>query len=152
MKMLRVVLVASNFLEAPNGGNQRPPARVSLRERCDCRDINPHAAPNDSRAVALRTREHLAEPIVSSPNCNIVVHSEGIGSAKFTKPLQAGADQPDQPLRPPQRGCEAILTVEYRKEAPPFAAGASLGRRQQTKPIRGTSVYRNSHTLFKKHT
>jgi len=110
--MLRVVLVASNFLEAPNGGgagrNQRPAGAVSLRERCDYRDINPHAAPNDSRAVALRTREHLAEPIVSGPNCNIVVHSEAIGSAKYTKLLQTGADQPDQPLRPPLRRCEAM--------------------------------------------
>jgi len=94
MKMLRVVLVASNFLEAPSGGNQRPAGAVSLRERCDCRDINPHAAPNDSRAVALRTREHLAKPIVSAPNCNIVVHSEGIGSGKYTKLLQTGADRP----------------------------------------------------------
>src|SRR4029078_1330666 len=65
MKMLRVGLVASNFLEAPNGGgadgNQQPASSSSLRERCGGRGINLHAAPNDSRAVALRTREHLAE-------------------------------------------------------------------------------------------
>jgi len=63
--MLRVGLVASNFLEAPNGGgaggNQQPASSSSLRERCGGRGINLHAAPNDSRAVALRTREHLAE-------------------------------------------------------------------------------------------
>src|SRR6476469_7277163 len=47
------------------------------------------------------------------------------------------------------------VTLFYRsdtaKRDPPFAAGASLGRRQQTKPIRGTSLYRNSHTLFEKY-
>jgi len=80
MKMLRVVLVALNFLEAPNGRNQRPAGAVSLRERWYRRDINPHAAPNDSRAVALRTRKYLAKPIVAGPDCNIVVQS-GIGSA-----------------------------------------------------------------------
>jgi hypothetical protein len=94
MKMLRVVLVASNFLEAPNGGgaggNQQPAGACSLRERCDCRGINPHAAPNDSRAVALRTREHPAEPIVLGQNCNVAVRSERIGSpqvypTKYTK-------------------------------------------------------------------
>jgi hypothetical protein len=81
-----------------------------------------------------------------------VVRPEDAGSPNYTKLLQTGADLPDQPLRLPQRGCEAILTVGYRKEDPPFAAGASLGRRLQTKLIRGTSVYRNSHTLFEKQT
>jgi len=65
MKMLRVVFVVSNFKEAPNGGraggNQQPAGAFTLRERCDCRDINPRATPNDSRAVALRTREQLAD-------------------------------------------------------------------------------------------
>jgi hypothetical protein len=74
------------------GGNQQPAGAFSLRERCDCRDINQRATPNDSHAVALRTRKHLAEPIVAGPNCNIVVRSEEIGSAKETKLLQTGAD------------------------------------------------------------
>jgi hypothetical protein len=94
MKMLRVVLVVSNFLEAPNGGgagrNQPPAGAFSLRERCDCRGDNPHPATKDSRAVALRTREHLAKPIVLRPNCNAVVRSERIGSLEDTKLLQTG--------------------------------------------------------------
>jgi hypothetical protein len=92
--MLRVVLVVSNFLEAPNGGgagrNQPPAGAFSLRERCDCRGNNPPPAAKDSRAVALRTREHLAKPIVLRPDCNAVVRSEGIGSLKDTKLLQTG--------------------------------------------------------------
>jgi len=105
MKMLRVVLVVSNFLEAQNGGGagrNRPPAGAfSLRERCDRRGNNPHPAAKDSRGVALRAREHLAKPIVLRPDCNAVVRSEGIGSLKDTKLLQTGADLPDQRLRPP---------------------------------------------------
>jgi hypothetical protein len=73
----------SNFLEAPNGGgaggNQQPAGPSSLRERCDSRGTNPHPATKDSRAVALRTREYLAEPIVLDPNYNAVVRSEGVG-------------------------------------------------------------------------
>src|SRR3954468_12076937 len=105
MKMLRVVLVVSNFLEAPNGGgagrNQPPTGALSLRERCDCRGNNPHPAAKDSRSVALRTREDLAKPIVLRPNCNAVVRSEGIGSLEDTKLLTNGWDLPDQRLRPP---------------------------------------------------
>ncbi|ANW01717.1 hypothetical protein LMTR13_17635 [Bradyrhizobium icense] len=45
MKMLRVVLVVSNVLEAPNRGeargNQQPASSFSLGERCDGRGINP---------------------------------------------------------------------------------------------------------------
>ena len=51
--------------------------------------------------MALRTREHLAKPIVLRPDCNAVVRSEGIGSLKDTKLLPTGADLPDQRLRPP---------------------------------------------------
>jgi len=60
--MLRVVLAVSNFLETPNGGGaggiRQPAGASSLRERCDGRGNNPHGTPNDSRAVALRTRKH----------------------------------------------------------------------------------------------
>jgi hypothetical protein len=125
--MLRVVLVVSNFLEAPNGGgagrNQQPAGPFSLRERCDSRGNNQHPTAKDSRAVALRTRERLAEPIVLDPNCNVVVRSERIGSPNYTKLLQTGAALPDQPLRPPQEDCEAILTVGYRKRGPAICGG-----------------------------
>jgi hypothetical protein len=116
MKMLRVGLVASNFLEAPNGGgaggNQQPASSSSLRERCGGRGINLHAAPNDSRAVALRTREHLAELHQAQP-ATLWCAKGGTGSAKSTKLLQTGADLTYQQLRPPQYCCEAILTVGY---------------------------------------
>ncbi|KRQ92395.1 hypothetical protein CQ10_08375 [Bradyrhizobium valentinum] len=130
MKMLRVVLVASNFLEAPNGeagGNQQPAGPSSLRERCDGRDIHPQPSAKDSRGrVIADTR--TPRRIVFGPNCNIAVRSEGIGSPKYTTVLQTDADLPYQPVRPPQQRCEAVLAVGYRKEDPPFAAGASLGR------------------------
>jgi hypothetical protein len=93
--MLRVVLVVSNFLEAPNGGgaggNQQQASPSSLRERCNGTPSTSARPPNDSHVVAFRTREHRAEPIVLGPNRNVVVRSEGIGSPKYTKPLQTGA-------------------------------------------------------------
>jgi hypothetical protein len=100
MKMLRVVLVVSNFLEAPNGGgaggNQQPAGPSSLRERCDSRGNNKHPAAKDSRVVSLRTREYLAEPIVSGTNCNVVVRPEATGSPKCTRlqPNGCGAAWP----------------------------------------------------------
>ena len=105
--MLRVVLVVSNFLEAPNGGgagsNRQPAGRFSLRERCDCRGNNPQPAAKDLRAVALRTRKHLAEAIVSFQHYNAVVRPEGTGSPEYTKLQPTGADLPDQSLRPQKR-------------------------------------------------
>ena len=125
--MLRVVLVVSNFLEAPNGGgagrNQPPAGAFSLRERCDCRGNNPHPAAKDSHPVALRTREHLAKPIVLRPDCNAVVRLKGIGSLKDTKLLRTDADLPDQPAQPLQRRRGAILTVGYRKRGPAICGG-----------------------------
>ena len=71
----------SNFLEAPNGGrasrNQQLAGPFSLRERCDCRGNNPPPAAKNLRAVALRTREDLEEPIVLGQNCNVMVRSDG---------------------------------------------------------------------------
>ena len=116
--MLRVVLVVSNFLEAPNGGgagsNRQPAGRFSLRERCDCRGNNPQPAAKDLRAVALRTRKQLAEPIVSFQHYNAVVRPEDTGSPEYTKLQPTGAN-----LR--------LITVAAlrcgRTEDPPFAAG-----------------------------
>jgi hypothetical protein len=102
MKMLRVDLVVSNFLEAPNGGgaggNQPPAGAFSLRERCGGRGNNPHAATKDLRAVALQTREFLAELIVLAPACNIALRSQAYRITCYTKLLQTGAHLPDRPL------------------------------------------------------
>ena len=73
------------------------------------------------------------------------------GARAYMKPLHTGADLSDQPMRPAQHRCEDILTDTAKKD-PPFAAGARLGRRLQTKLIRGGGLYRNSHTLFEKQT
>ena len=96
-----MVLVASNFLEAPNGGragrNQQPAGSFSLRERCEGRGNNPPSAAKNSRSVALRTREHHAKPIVSGPNRNVVVRPQATGSPKYTKLQPTDADLPDEP-------------------------------------------------------
>jgi hypothetical protein len=102
--------------------------------------------------VALRTRKDLAEPIVSGPNRNAVVRPEGTGSPKYTKLQPTDADLPDQPLPPPQHRCKAILTVEWHKRGPAICGGYESREELQTKLIRGTSLYRNSHTLFEKQT
>jgi hypothetical protein len=103
MKMLRVVLIASNFLEAPNGGgaggNQQPAGAFSLRERCDCRDINPHAAANDSRAVALRTREHLAKSMYQTQTATSLCARYRIAQVRIAQVYEAITNRcADQPL------------------------------------------------------
>src|SRR5438105_5968420 len=127
MKMLRVVLAVSNFLEAPNGGgaggNQQPAGPSSLCERCDGRGNNPHAAAKDSRAVSLRTREYLAEPIASGTNRNVMVRPKATGSPKRTGLQPTAADLPGRPPRPPQRRCPTIPTVGWRKRGPAICGG-----------------------------
>ena len=152
--MLRVVfLVASNFVEAPNGGragrNQQRP--FSLRERCDCRGNNPRPAAKNLRAVALRTRGPLAKPILSGPDATL----ECVGSVPdhpgHSELQPTGADRTDRLLRPPRRRRAAIPTCRNTQKRTRHLRRVSLGRRLRIKLIRGASLCRNSHTLFKKH-
>jgi hypothetical protein len=119
----------SNFLEAPNGGgaggNQQPASPSSLRERCDSRGNNKHAAAKDSRAVSLRSRELLAEPIVLGPTCNIALRSQAYRITQIYEPVTNRCDLPDQPTAVTTAPPWAIPTVGYCKEDPPFAAGES---------------------------
>jgi hypothetical protein len=82
----------------------------------------------------------LAAPIVLGQTATLRLRSGDIRLPEHAQPLQR--ERTDQPLRAPQHRCEASLTVGYRKEDPPFAAGESR-EELQTKLIRGTKMYRN---------
>jgi hypothetical protein len=73
--------------------------------------------------VALRTRKQLAKPIVSGPNCNVVVRAEGTGSPNYTKLQPTDADLPDPATAAPQHRCKAILTVGWQKRGPAICGG-----------------------------
>jgi hypothetical protein len=84
-----VGFVVSNFQEAPNGGgaggNQAPAGPSSLRERCDGRGINPHPVAKYSRAVALRTRENLANRLYQTKIATLWCARRVPGSSGHTK-------------------------------------------------------------------
>jgi hypothetical protein len=109
-----------------------------------------------SKRFARRGIADTQTPIVSDQNYNAVVRPDGLGSPKYTSRYKRLHERLRTCLirraAPSQRDRTSILTVGYRKENPPFATGVSLGRRLQTKLIRGASLYRNSHTLFEKQT
>jgi len=111
--MLRVVFVVSNFQEAPNGGgaggNQAPAGPSSLRERCEGRGINPHPAAKDSRAVALRTRENLANRLYQTKTATLWCARRLPDHPSIRSCYKTGVDLPGQPLRPPRHRHEAIL-------------------------------------------
>jgi hypothetical protein len=87
--------------------------------------------------VALRTRG-TRRMIASTKNHNAAVCQgcrRSVTRVLTARPIVTAATPAVRPLRWPYDG----------KNDPPFAAGASLGRRLQIKPIRSTGLYRNSH-------
>src|SRR6266404_5237528 len=129
MKMLRVVLAVSNFLEAPNGGgaggNQQPAGPSSLRERCDGRGTT-HTPPQRIRAPCpcghantSQNRLHQAQTATLWCARRLADHPNVPGCNQRLRTCLAG-----------HCGHHSVAVRRFRlsdgaKEDPPFAAGES---------------------------
>src|SRR5882757_4954740 len=124
--MLRMVFFASNSRKRRTAAE---PAGISRRR---ARSVYANGATVGATTRPRRkgfARRGIADTRIPRKTACITPKLQrcgALGGYRITRGYEAvtnGWDLPDQPARPPQRRCEAILTVGYRKRGPAICGG-----------------------------